>query len=174
MPRVNLPVASVSFEMVDGSGSRGSVSFNIPAATTIADALTAAADLRTLVTALTGCGVIGQSITYSAVETTPTGLAADYSRIEKKGVFTFRTAAGKTVTYQVPGVLDAIILPDGRIDEDVAAVAAFITDLAAAPWCDSNGVDLTALSAAYERYRRTSRPMLPSKKTPDANLVAGG
>jgi hypothetical protein len=173
MAFVDLPVASVTFTMVDGSGSQGSVSFNIPAATTIADALTAANQLRPLITALTGCGVVAMNITYSSIETTPTGLAADYSRIERKGVFSFRTAAGKSVSYQIPGILDAIVLPDGRIDEDVTEVSAFLVDLVAAPWTDSNGVDLTALTSAFERYRRTSRPMLPSKKTPDANLVAG-
>jgi len=169
MAFVNLPAAAVTFTLIDGSGSQGTLSFNIPAATTVADAQTAAAELRPLVAAITGCGVVGQNITYTSIETVTAGIAADYSRVEKKGVFNFRTAAGKNVSYQVPGVLDAIILPDGRIDEDVASAAAFITDLLGTPWCDSNGSDIVNLTSAYERYRRTSRPMLPSKRTPDTD-----
>lgn len=174
MPFVERPSAAMTFTLEDATGSRATVSFDIPVGTAADAALTAANAVRGLLANITGCAIISQAVTYSQFDTTPE-LPAAGSRVEKKGVFSFRTGAGKTATYQVPGIESALVLKSGRIDEDAVAVAAFVTVITAADavFSDSNGVDLVSLAAAYERYRRTTRKMLPNDRSPDADIVAG-
>jgi hypothetical protein len=168
------PAAEVTFTLLDETGSRASMSLSVPYATLAADAEAAADALNPLIQAVTGCAIIGQSVTYSKIETDAAAPAAG-SRVERKGVFVLRAANAKTVSYSVPGVLDALIKSTGQIDEDEANAAALVAALVdgANPWSDSNGGALTSLVKAYERYRRSTRAMLPSKKEPDPDAVAG-
>lgn len=162
------PTASLTYVMVDESGSRSTCSFDVPE-TTLADAaLTAAAALRPLIEALTDCAVVSYSLTYSSFDDAPAAPAAG-SRVERKGVFSFRTATGKTATYQIPGIADAIVEASGRIDDDNVAVAAFVTAVTAvdAVFCDSSGSDLKSLRAAYERFRSSTGRQLPQNRYPD-------
>lgn len=111
----------------------------------------------------TDCEVVFSLTAYSSRNTTPAAAAAG-SRVERKGVFQFNTAAGKVATYQLPGIIDAAVLPDGRIDDDNLAVAALAGAIIAvdAVFCDSNGVSLDSLAAAYERFNSTSKGRCPS------------
>lgn len=165
MARVNLPPV-VTFSWEDETGSRSNTQVSIPAATTVADARTAAEALATEMAATTGCVLTGYSIAYSTTETAP-GLALEGSRVEQKGNFVFRTAAGKLCRVTVPGILGANVLPSGRIDEDAATVAALIASLLGAPWSDSNGADLSALVEAYESFRTSTKGQLPRDRKPD-------
>lgn len=166
MAMVQRPYAEVTYTFLDETGSKATTNFYAPAATPVADLITAADALRALLAALTGCIIVGQSITYGSVENAPTAAAAG-SRVENKGLFVMGTAAGKFARFQVPGILQALLTPEGRIDEDLADPAAFLVAVAGAPWTDSNGSDLTTLSKAYQRFRSTTRNMLPSKREPD-------
>lgn len=173
MPFIERPSAAMTFNLLDETGSRATVSFDIPV-TTLADAaLTGANAMRALLASITGCAVVSQAVTYSQFDTTPE-LPKAGSRVERKGVFVFRTAAGKTASYQVPGIEGNMVLKTGRVDEDSPEVAAFVNGIivAGAIFSDSNGVDIVSLSKAYERYRRTTRTMLPSSRTPDADIIA--
>lgn len=174
MPFVERPSASMTFTLQDETGSRANVSFDIPVSTLADAALTAANVMRGLLANITGCSVVSQAVTYSQFDTTPE-IAGAGSRVEKKGVFVFRTAAGKTTQYQVPGIMSNLVLKGGRIDEDIPVVAAFVTAITAADavFSDSNGVDLVSLAQAYERYRRTSRKMLPADRSPDVDILEG-
>lgn len=166
------PTATLNFVLVDESGSKSNFGLDVPQ-TTLADvALTAAAALRPLIEAITDCSVLAYSLTYSSFDDDPPPAAAG-SRVERKGTFVFRTGAGKTVRYQVPGIAQSVITPGGRIDEDRPAIQAFVQALirADAIFTDSNGVDLRSLSAAYERFRSTTRRMLPSPRTPDSDVL---
>lgn len=166
------PTASLTYVMVDETGSKSSMNLDVPE-TTLADAaLTAAAALRPLIEAITDCAVVSYSLTYSSFDDAPPPAAAG-SRVERKGVFVFRTAAGKTARYQVPGIAQSVVTAGGRIDEDRPAIAAFVTALIAggAIFTDSNGVDLRSLASAYERFRSTTRAMLPSQRVPDADIL---
>jgi hypothetical protein len=168
MAFVEKPTATLTYVMLDESGSRATCSFDVPE-TTLADAaITAAGVLRPLIEALTDCAVVSYSLTYSSADDAPAAPAAG-SRVERKGVFTFRTAAGKTAIYQIPGIADSVVEASGRIDDDNVAVAAFIAAVTAidAVFCDSNGQDLRSLKSAYERYRSTSRQQLPANRFPD-------
>lgn len=162
------PSASLTYSLKDETGSNGVFSLDVPADTLADVALTAAGAFRPFVEALTDCAVLSYTLSYSSFDDAPPAPAAG-SRVEKKGTFVFRTAAGKTVTYQLPGIIQGAILGSGRIDDDNLAVASFVTAIteAGAIFCDSNGVDLTSLKAAYERYRSTSRRQLPTDRAPD-------
>lgn len=166
MALINL-APTVTFTLVDETGSKSAAQLSIPAATTVADARTAADALTPLIQAVTGCSIEGYAINFSTTETAPAPAAAN-SRVERKGVLTFRTAAGKIATVSIPGIIDAIVLSSGRIDDDNADVAALVADLLAPPWSDSNGSDLAALVEAYEKFRTSTKGTLPRDRKPDA------
>lgn len=172
MPFVERPSASLTFGLLDETGSRSTISFDVPADTLADAALTAANAVRLLLANVTGCAIVSQSVTYSQFDTTPE-LPAAGSRVEKKGVLVFRTAAGKTARYEVPGVESGLVMTSGRINEDSPAMAALIAAITAADavFCDSNGSDLVSLKEAYERYRRTTRGMMPRDRVPDADIL---
>lgn len=162
------PTASLTYVLQDETGSKSNLSLDVPQDTLMDVAMTAAGVFRPLVEAITDCAVLSYSLTYSSFDDAPAAATAG-SRVERKGVFQFRTAAGKKVTYQVPGIIDAAVLSSGRIDDDNTAIAAFTAALTAidAVFCDSNGVDLKSLSAAYEMYRGTTRGQAPRDRAPD-------
>jgi hypothetical protein len=168
MAFLHRPTATLTYTLVDETGSRATVAFDVPYATLAAAAIAAADALALLIRALTGCAVLSYSLTYSIVDNVP--LAPDAgSRVERKGVFIFLTQDGKKVKYSIPGIISGVVLPSGRIDDDDVSVAAFTTAVVAAGaiFSDSNGVDITALDQAYEAYRRSTRRMLPSDRRPD-------
>lgn len=168
MPWIERPAASLTFTMVDETGSKSTFSLDVPETTLMDVAMTAAATLRPLIEACTDCEVTGYALTYSSRNTTPAAAGAG-SRVERKGVFQFHTAAGKVATYQLPGIIDAAVLPDGRIDDDQVAVAALAGAIIALDsiFCDSNGVSLDSLAAAYERFNSTSKGQMPTSRRPD-------
>lgn len=172
MALINRPTASMVFVLLDETGNYGRLRLSVPYATLASVAILGADVLAPFIRALTGCTVVSYGIGYSKFDNQPPAPDAG-SRVERKGVFVFNTAAGKKVKYEVPGVTPGIITPTGRIDEDLPQVVAFTGAMVAvdAVWSDSNGVDLISLSAAYERSRRTTRPQLPTPRTPDLGVV---
>lgn len=164
----NKPTAALTFVLVDETGSRANLSFDVPYATLAAVALAAADALVVLIQGVTKCAVLSYSLTYSKVDNAPATPDVN-SRVERKGVFIFLTAAGKKVRYSVPGITDAAVTYTGRIDDDQAAVVLFTTAITevGAVFSDSNGVDLVTLDQAYESYRRSTRKMLPGDRRPD-------
>lgn len=168
MAWIEKPTASLTYVMLDESGSRATMSLDVPEDTDADAALTAAGVLRPLIEALTDCAVLSYSLAYSSFDDAPPAPAAG-SRVERKGVFQFRTSTGKTATYQIPGIADALVDASGRIDDDQAAVAAFTGALTAldALFTDSNGADLRSLKAAYERFRSTTKRQMPTNRAPD-------
>lgn len=165
MALVNLP-PTVTFTYEDETGSTSSTQLSIPAATTIADARTAADGLLAELAANTGCIITGYSIAFSTIETAP-GVAAAGARVEEKGNLVFRTAAGKLTKVTVPGILPGVVLASGRLDEDAATLATLIASLTGGIWTDSNGSDLVALDSLYQSFRTSSRRQLPSDRKPD-------
>lgn len=171
MAPVNLPI-TVTWSVVDGSGSPGQVQAHAGAAATLADIRTAATAAIALIQAATGCAVIDYSINASTIETEPAVGNPD-SRVERRGLLSFRTAAGKLSQITIPGILDALVLPSGRLDDDNAAFEALATAFLGAPYTDSNGSDLVSLYEAYETFRTTRKRQKPSQRRPDADDTAG-
>jgi hypothetical protein len=165
MAWLDKPTGSLDFTMRDETGSTSKLSFDIPATTLASAALAAAAVVRPLLEQVTDCAILSYNVTYGSFDDAPPAAAAG-SRVERKGLFQFLTAAGKKVNYQVPGVADSIVLESGQISRLNVGVAAFVTAMTAidAVFCDSNGEDLRSLSAAYERFRSTTRNQLPSSR----------
>jgi hypothetical protein len=173
MAWVNLPY-TVSYELQDEKGKTGSCQVNLPATTLLDAAQLAAGTLRGAIEDLTGCTVISQSLTVKQKQTQAAAAQAG-SRVERKGNFQFMTAAAKTVEYSIPGIIDAVVLPTGRIDEDNALVGAFVTAMIAtdALFCDSNGVDLDSFVGAWETFRTTTKKQLPGNRRKDADSTPG-
>jgi hypothetical protein len=158
---------AVTITYVDASGSVGKSVTHVPAATTLADANTAAAGLVTDLLAVSDCQVIAYSITYGVTNTTPAAPAAG-SRVENKALFAFRTAAGKLARISVPGIKAAAVAASGGIISTDADVAALITNLLAAPWCDSNGSSLDALVSDAQVFRSTSKRQYTTDVSPSS------
>jgi hypothetical protein len=169
------PTASLTFVLRDETGSVSNLSLDVPQTTAMDAAMLAAAALRPLIQGISDCAVLSYSLTYSAFDDAPEAAGAA-SRVERKGIFQFLTAAGKKVSYQVPGIKASAVLTSGRLDDDNLEVAVFHGAITAlnALYCDSNGVDITTLVAAYERYRGTTRAWTPTNRAPDADILPGG
>ena len=168
------PSASMTFTLFDATGSRSTVSFDIPSSTLASAALAAGGVMRGLLANVTGCAIVSQSVTYTEVDDTPEAPVAG-SRVERKGTLIFRTAAGKTARYEIPGINDNLVLPDGRLDEDSPALIALNAAMIAADalYSDSNGSDLRSLKNAYEKFRGTTKRQLPGTRSPDRDIVSG-
>ncbi len=168
------PTASLTFVVRDETGSVSNFSLDVPQTTAMDAAMLAAAALRPLIQGISDCSVLSYSLIYSAFDDAPEA-AATGSRVERKGVFQFLTAAGKKVSYQVPGIKASGVLVSGRVDDDNIEIKAFHTAITAlnALYCDSNGVDITTLIAAYERYRGSTRNWTPTNRAPDADIIPG-
>lgn len=165
MAIVRKPTAKVTYILQDQTGSIGSMEINAPADAEEALVESSAGSLRALLQNVSDCAILGYSITKSFVETTPETPASG-SRIERKGVFQFVTEAGKITKTSVPGIDNLLVNPDGTIDINNGAVSLFIdafTD-ALSLWRDSNNVELTALSAAYERFNSSTKGQLPNRR----------
>lgn len=162
----------MTFTLQDESGSISTISFDIPTTTLASAALAAGGVMRGLLANVTGCAILNQSVTYSQFDTTPE-LPAAGSRVEKKGVLIFRTGAGKTARYEIPGIEQALVMTSGRLNEDAPALAALATAMTAADalYSDSNGSDLVSLKEAYERFRKTSKRQMPRDRVPDADIL---
>lgn len=172
MAFVTRPSAQLTYGMVDASGSRSTAQFDIPYGTLAAVAIAAADVLRPLIAATTGCTILSQSVTYSSVDNAPSAAQAN-SRVERKGVFTFLTAAGKTVHYSIPSFLFSLEKTSGAINEDWPVIQALVNGIVGADviFCDSNGVDLTQYKGAREVSRKSTREQLPRDYYPDADLI---
>jgi hypothetical protein len=158
----NRPSAQLVYGLVDDSGSRATVRFHIPYATLAGVAIAGADVLRPLLDTIGGCSVVSQGVTYSQFnDSSPAPLAG--SRVENKGVFSFRTANAGISKIEIPGVLDSILLKSGAIDRTNVDVAAFVSYLIAtnALWCSADGADLTGLIAAYQRSNSSTGNQLP-------------
>lgn len=172
MAFVDRPTAQLTYTLIDGTGSRGTMQFDVPYGTLAAAAIAGASALRLLIEALTGCVVVSQSLSYTSVDNAPSAPMAD-SRIERKGVVQFLTAAGKTVNYSIPGIVSGYLHQSGAINEDVPGMQAFVNAIVdvGSLFCDSNGVDITQYKAGYERFRRSTKQMLPTGRTPDSDII---
>ena len=165
MALTNLPTAQLSFALRDASGSIGHMDVHVPYATLAAAAITAADAIAAAVTLITGCEVLGYKLTYAKAETAPAGASAG-SRVEDKGVFTWRTADGRTTTFTVPGILDSVLNVDGSIDRsnvDIIALDAVVTAVGSI-FAGASGSDITSLFAAYQRFRSSTKNQLPSAR----------
>jgi hypothetical protein len=166
MALVEKPIYTVSFTFVDETGSKANMEFYAPIATAIATVRSEADTLGTAIAALTGCALVGRSISVGAADTTVFGGGAG-SRVENKGLFQFATAVPSYSRVQLPSIRPAFLTPEGRIQEDATEVAAFTAAVIAGAWSDNRGAAITALAKAYQRFRSTTRSWLPSKREPD-------
>lgn len=165
MALVASPTGKLTFDFLDETGSRGKSVLHFVNTALVADVLAAATAIVPQIAAITGCTITGYSAAYSTMDNNPLQ-AEDGARVENKGVFIFRLANGLFSRVELPGILESTLLPSGSIDVENADVAAFLTSIITAPaiFRGMNGSDITAVSAAYQRFRRSTRAMLPSDR----------
>lgn len=172
MATINLPIA-VTFSLQDESGSNSTLTASVDSDTTIAAARTAADAVLPLLAAVTDCTILGYSITATSVQSPSLGTPVADGRVERRGVISYRTAGGKIALISIPGVKPSLVTPEGRLDEDVPAMSAFMGAFQVAPWTDSNDQGLNGITSAYESFRKTTKRKLPAKRTFDEGTVPG-
>lgn len=165
MALVNLPTGQLKIDYTDASGSKGSTIFHFPYATLTAVVVTAADILSAALNALTDAAVDGYSITYAKTEDTPATPSAN-SRVENKGVFTFRTSNGRTSRFSIPAIVAAVLNASGSIDKTDALVIALVDAVVGGDlvFASADGSDLTALLQAYQRFSGSTKKQLPSDR----------
>jgi hypothetical protein len=162
MALVNKPTASLKISWVDASGSHGSTLVHVPFATSATAALAAGVAIAATLPAISGCVVTGFGLTYDYVEDAPATPVLG-SRVEDKGVFTWLCANGLQSSFTIPGILDAVLLADGRVDltnADIIIMQAVVEDVGAI-FASISGSDIVSLAAAYQRFTGTTKRQSP-------------
>ncbi len=158
MALVNKPTAALKYTWRDASGSIGHTLIHVPFATSTTLALAAGNAIAATLPAISGCVVLSFDLTYAYVQDAP-GDPASGSRVEDKGVFNWLCANGLQSGFSIPGIIDAVLLPDGRIDQantDIVALVTVVEDVGAL-FCSISGSDIVSLASAYQRFSRTSK-----------------
>jgi hypothetical protein len=109
--------------------------------------------------------VTGFALSYDFVEDAPGDPTAG-SRVEDKGIFRWLCANGLTSAFSIPGILDAVLLPDGRVDlanADIVIMRAVVEDVGAI-FASISGSDIVTLSEAYQRFSGTTKRQAPPKR----------
>jgi hypothetical protein len=162
MALVNQPAGKLTIKYRDASGSKGSTDFHFPYATLASVVFTAADLLSAALNAITGCAIDGYSISYTKREDTPETPAA-FSRVEDKGKFVFGTANARTSLFTIPGIENAVLLPNGNVDLTDALIIALVDAVVGGDlvFCSADGSDLTALIEAYQTFTGTTKQQRP-------------
>lgn len=165
MALVNTPTAQLDFTWKDGTGSTGHTLVHIPYGTLAAVAITAADVISAAMALLSDAVLQGYSLTYTKSETEPAAPDAS-SRIEEKGLFSWRTSNARDTQFTIPAIKDTLLLPSGKIDPSdplVIALVAVVTG-GGAIFAAADGSDITSLLKAYQRFNRSSRNQLPGDR----------
>jgi len=163
MAFVSLPTATVFWDLLDGTGNRAQVRAHVPAASLAATVLANLAGTATVMQAITGCTIEAFGVSYAQKDPVAAAPAAD-SRVENKGTFVFTAANGLRTRLEVPGILEAVLTSSGAVDLTDLAAIAFIDQILGGLYSSNTGSDITAISAAYQKFRRSTKAMLPSDR----------
>lgn len=165
MALVSKPTAQLKISFRDASGSPGSTTIHVPFATSATLALAAGVAMADTLPALSGCSVLGFSLSYDYVDDAPATPVAG-SRVEDKGVFQWLCANGLNTTFTIPGIKDAVLLPDGRVDTsnaDIVIMKNVVEDVGAI-YASISGSDIVSLSEAYQRFSGTRKRQAAPKR----------
>lgn len=154
----------VKLSFKDEAGKTGSTSFNLPSATTLANASLAVQEAIKLIDLITDGQITGATMSFPVV--LPAGIKstpADTSRIGLGALFDFNTSGGHSTKMNIPTRKESIITDGTDVvdvaDDDVANFLAEMTaglDLTAVGGSgtvspsDTRGEDITSLDEAYE------------------------
>lgn len=165
MTMQNTPAATLTFTLQDASGSKAPFAINVPFATLASVALAAADVLRPLIAVMTDCVIVAQSLTYSYADDNP-GSPVAGSRVEEKAVFVWRTANARSTRMSIPAIKDTQLNASGSVNRAAVATAAFILAVedVDAIFCGADGSDVTSLLSAYQRFRSSTKNMLPADR----------
>lgn len=158
MALVNKPTASLKFNWKDESGSHGSTQVHVPFATSASAALAAGNAIAATLPAISGCAIQSFDLTYAFTEDAPATPAAG-SRVENKGQFNWLCVNGLQTGFSIPGIVDAVLLPDGRVDltnADIVIMRAVVEDVGAI-FASLSGSDIVSLASAYQRFKGTTK-----------------
>jgi len=162
MALVNQPAGTLSIHYRDETGSKGSTNFSFPYDTLASVVETAADLLSAALNAITGCAIDGYSYGYTKFEDTPE-TPADGARVENKGKFIYRTSNARTSLFTIPGIIEAVLEPNGSIDQTNALIIALNAAVVGGDlvFCSADGSDLTALLDAYQIFTGTTKNQKP-------------
>ena len=165
MPLVaaNRPV-SMTLTIKDLDNNKRTSSVIFPGTLSIADLLANLAAVETAVAGITNGFIVDGTITIDLLQTDPFGAGPpESSDVERKGVFTFTTAAGTYAKYEIPSV-DPTLVVDGSnvLDRSSPAVAAYVALMTGGipvlgQPVTGAGIPLEALFSARKIHRGSSQ-----------------
>lgn len=161
MALVDSGVWQVTATFVDNDNNRSPTSFNLPGASTYAEAYTDATAIIAAAAALSNGAVAGFSITRGTYEDAlDFGTLSEASEVERKGVFGFRgtNPAAKT-RMEIPSLNSAFVVDGSNVlDVNNATVLAFINAVITAGAVTNTGVVLTnVLPTPHKIHRGSSK-----------------
>jgi hypothetical protein len=149
---------SLNVSFTDKTGQTSNTTINVPATATLVQVEAYALALLQAMEPLSDCLISGATVSIGYGITGANAAVAAGNYAEDKGVFSFRTAAGKKSQLTIPGIKEAYRTVGARsIDTTDVDIAAFTTlivdgDGTIAP-VDTNAEDLDLLLQARIRQR---------------------
>jgi hypothetical protein len=158
MSFVAKPTMGVQFTFRDNDNKESTSQVLLPAATTLANALTYATALRPLIAAVSDAVCVGMNLIVGYYENAPGTIPS--SDIENKGVITLASANGQPSSFTIPSVLESV-LQGNNADIDQAntdmsdLLDALTLGLSGTQPANAGGADLVGIKAAYKQNRRS-------------------
>jgi hypothetical protein len=145
----NLPAATVLISVRDASESVSRIVLYVADGTSIAGARAAVQGLLGPLSQISGCSVLGYSVTYATHLSDERGDAGQL--VSSRGLFVWATGQVEeyAVTY-LPGIKAALVDSiTAEINQSDAGIAALAAEILAGPWVNPFGYPVTGLENAF-------------------------
>jgi len=158
---------AVTYEFTDDSGETATTTIHVPNTFSIAQYTEFGRAMADLLDNIVSGVVSNAELTVTLDISALTGNNAQSgSDVEEVGAFLFRTAEGREVSVNIPGINESMVSANSddldQLDTDIAAfTTAMLNGIAVAGGtpqpCDANEADLTTLVFAREQFRASGK-----------------
>lgn len=167
MPFALGPVTEITltFEDRDLNQSRSTFCLEVADTATLADIIGYANGLLNVVAPLTECNILDSGVHITLKQTAAPGtLAPEAAEVQRKGSFSFLTAAGTTGAMEIPGLSNLLVVDrSNTVDISNGDVTAFTDYIVNGPVGFGNGF-VTGAGIQYSSFRSARKIHRKSSK----------
>ncbi len=166
MPFTLGPVTEITLTFEDRDLNKAHATFCLEIAdtVTILDIIGYATGLLAKVAPLTECNILDSSVHMTLKQTDAWALPPESAEVQRKGSFSFLTAAGTTGALEIPGLVNTLVVDrSNTIDISNAAITDFTNYIVNGPIGFGNGF-VTGAGIQYTQFRSARKIHRSSSK----------